>query len=370
MGKTSKKIDVKDGYIVYNKVRAYVEGTYINYRILNENRKVEKVLSFNMWDDFSFSGTIYNEEKLDKIDEMKELEFVIDKENLMYNPLKQLLGEEKQFLLDDDNSYETNKKTMQIVAEEENIKVIFKNGKEEKELFDEKFKVFIKNILHDGRSKLSREKDGDTKGRLINLFKEFDVSLVPKETLEGFIMPEFEIGINNLDYYKETIFEIIPELKKADGFEHKHPHHCYDVWEHTIKALQKSNPDLQIRLALLLHDIGKPHSYWEGEDGVRHFPGHPEKSAQMSREILTRLGYTDKEIEDICYLVEYHDTIIDVDNLQTNNIELIKKQLHMQYCDAYAHDPKHIAKRIKKLDEIKEKLEEKINKRIEVEEER
>ena len=185
-----------------------------------------------------------------------------------------------------------------------------------------------------------------------------------KEILEGNLLDNIEL------LHKETIFEIIPELKLADGFEHKHPHHCYDVWEHTKVALEKSKPDLQVRLALLLHDIGKPHSYWEGEDWVRNFPGHPEKSAQMAKEILTRLGYVEDEIQAICYLVEYHDTIIDVDNLQTNNIELIKKQLHMQYCDAYAHDPKHIAKRIKKLDEIKEKLEEKINKRIEVEEER
>lgn len=154
------------------------------------------------------------------------------------------------------------------------------------------------------------------------------------------------------------------------GFEHKHPHHCYDVWEHTIKAVQKSRPDLQIRLALLLHDIGKPYSYVEGEDGVRHFPGHPEKSAQMSREILTRLGYEQKEIDEICYLVEHHDTIIDVNNLKINNIELIKKQLYIQYCDAYAHHPNHIVKRIKKLDEIKEKLQEKIKEIENIKEER
>lgn len=176
-----------------------------------------------------------------------------------------------------------------------------------------------------------------------------------KEKLENIIME------NQIHYFDENIlFTIIPELKDCEGFNHKHPHHCYDVWEHTKVAMRKSKPDLQIRLALLLHDIGKPHSYQEDGE-IRHFHGHPQKSSEMSKEILTRLGYNQKEIEKICYLIENHDTIINVDNVDKNNIELTKKLLYIQYCDAYAHDPKHIEKRIKKLDKIKEKLMEKMN---------
>ncbi len=179
-----------------------------------------------------------------------------------------------------------------------------------------------------------------------------------KEKLENIIME------NQIHYFDENIlFTIIPELKDCEGFNHKHPHHCYDVWKHTKEAMRKSKPDLQIRLALLLHDIGKPHSYQEDGE-IRHFHGHPQKSSEMSKEILTRLGYNQKEIEKICYLIENHDTIINVDNVDNvdkNNIELTKKLLYIQYCDAYAHDPKHIEKRIKKLDKIKEKLIEKMN---------
>ena len=176
-----------------------------------------------------------------------------------------------------------------------------------------------------------------------------------KEELENIIME------NQIHYFDENIlFTIIPELKDCEGFNHKHPHHCYDVWKHTKEAMRTSKPDLQIRLALLLHDIGKPHSYQEDGE-IRHFHGHPQKSSEMSKEILTRLGYNQKEVEEICYLIENHDTIINVDNVDKNNIELTKKLLYIQYCDAYAHDPKHIEKRIKKLDEIKEKLIEKMN---------
>lgn len=156
---------------------------------------------------------------------------------------------------------------------------------------------------------------------------------------------------------EKIIFKIIPELEASKGFDQKHPHHCYDLWEHTKVALSKSKPDLQIRLALLLHDIGKPYSYQEDEN-VRHFHGHPQKSAEIAERILQRLGYTEKEVEDICYLIKNHDTLINVNQINESNMELTKKLLYIQYCDAYAHAPQHVDKRIKKLDTIYEQIKE------------
>ena len=85
------------------------------------------------------------------------------------------------------------------------------------------------------------------------------------------------------------ILDLIPELKNTIGFEKKNPHHHLDVWNHTLLALSLSEKDFDIRLCLLLHDIGKPFSYQDEE--VRHFHGHPEVSNKMSLEILNRLGY-------------------------------------------------------------------------------
>ena len=65
---------------------------------------------------------------------------------------------------------------------------------------------------------------------------------------------------NNMDY----LLDIIPELKYMMGFDHKHPHHHLDVWNHTLYALSLSKRDFDVRFALLLHDIGKPFSYQEG----------------------------------------------------------------------------------------------------------
>lgn len=355
-----KTIDIKNGKIMCRESEGYTISTSFRYFVLDENGKPMKNFDFNMWDDFSFAA---NKRNLHLEENLKKIEFVIEKENPMYIPIKNFLNGEESFILDDDDTSEINKKTMEILDTQENIKIIFKKNEAEKEdkyeaIFN-KFRVFIKNILYDGRSKLDQNSGDKTKERLINLFKDLKVEICSKEALED-ILTNWSYGINRLyGNDKEIVFKIIPELEYTVGFDQKHPHHSYDVWEHTVKAVEKSKNDLDIRLALLLHDIGKPHSYQE-ENGIRHFKGHPQKSEEMTQEILTRLGYDEKKIEDICYLVEHHDDIIDVNQVNSNNRELIEKLLHIQYCDAYAHAPEHIEKRIKKLDGIKLQMEEKI----------
>ncbi len=173
-----------------------------------------------------------------------------------------------------------------------------------------------------------------------------------REILENLLLSKYF----KIDANKEKVFKIIPELKAEDGFDQKHPHHCFNVWDHTMEALKRSKPDLQIRIALLLHDIGKPYSYQEDGD-IRHFRGHPQKSAEISKQILQRLGYSDKEVEDLCYLINNHNTLIDINKVNENNLELTKKLLYIQYCDAYAHHPAHIKERIEKLDRVLEKIE-------------
>jgi tRNA nucleotidyltransferase (CCA-adding enzyme) len=155
---------------------------------------------------------------------------------------------------------------------------------------------------------------------------------------------------NNITSNLYSLLEIIPELKPCIGFDQKHPHHHLDVWEHTLLALSMSEEDLEVRLALLLHDIGKPYSYQDEE--VRHFHGHPEVSAMMARKILNRLGLDQESINRICYLIRYHDT----DIRELDNNELITKLYKVQTCDALAHHPNHLDKRKKYLEDIKVKM--------------
>lgn len=240
---------------------------------------------------------------------------------------------------------------MQINKENDIVKIIFSNNQEEevfsKGVISENFNVFVKNIGPDNRSRLS----SDTKIRLWNFIHDIRISIAGKEILEDYLK---EDKIYLLD--KRFIFKIIPELKKEVGFEQKNDYHIYDVWEHTLRVLEKSDNDLEIRLAVLLHDIGKPHLYQE-ENGVRHFKGHAEKSAEIAKEILTRLGYEEKQIEDICYLIGNHAKTINVDDVNKENLEITKKLLHIQYCDAYGYNPKYLRDVLDKLDVIYRRLE-------------
>lgn len=155
---------------------------------------------------------------------------------------------------------------------------------------------------------------------------------------------------NNLDY----LITLIPEIQAMIGFEHKHPHHHLDVWQHTLEVLKNLNTtDLELNLAALLHDIGKPFCYQEGN--IRHFHGHAETSAKITKHALKKIGYNYNFIDRILYLVAKHDTLIDPLNLD-NNIEIVIKRLQLQYADAKSHHPDKVSFRLQKLDSIASKL--------------
>ena len=151
----------------------------------------------------------------------------------------------------------------------------------------------------------------------------------------------------------DDLLKIMPEIKYMVGFEHRHPHHHLDVWNHTLLAISLSPNDFDVRLCLLLHDIGKPFSYQEGE--IRHFKNHPKVSAQIAETILKRLNFKDDYIKTICYLIANHDSPISNDMLE-NNYELCLKLYEIQRCDALAHHPDKLERRKEYLNKTKEKI--------------
>lgn len=107
--------------------------------------------------------------------------------------------------------------------------------------------------------------------------------------------------------YADVFSVVIPEIEPCIGFRQNNPHHIYDVWEHTLCALEESPNDLWVRLTLLFHDIGKPLCYTEDENGVGHFYGHPAVSEQMSRARMRALRFSNREIDTVGQLVKHHD---------------------------------------------------------------
>lgn len=144
---------------------------------------------------------------------------------------------------------------------------------------------------------------------------------------------------------QDTLLRIIPELKDMVGFDQRHPHHHLDAWEHTLCALSHAPMDYDVRLAVLLHDIGKPHSV-EVDGDINHYPFHGAVSARMTNEILHRLGYPTQYINEIATIVEMHDIGLSKHDIATNNA-LAKKLFEVQKCDIHAHNPEKNERRYK-----------------------
>lgn len=107
--------------------------------------------------------------------------------------------------------------------------------------------------------------------------------------------------------YFDVIGQFIPEILPMVGLSQDNPYHCYDVWEHTLHALEATTPEAILRLTMLLHDIGKPVTISHDEKGIGHFYGHVEKGVQMAEEILKRMKYDRKTIDLVTRLIAYHD---------------------------------------------------------------
>ncbi len=107
--------------------------------------------------------------------------------------------------------------------------------------------------------------------------------------------------------FADVIGTVLPEIAPMRGFLQNNPHHCRDVWEHTLAALDASPPDLLIRLALLFHDSGKPFTYTEDAAGVGHFHGHPAVSERLADQAMRRLRFDTAARERVCRLVKAHD---------------------------------------------------------------
>jgi len=100
---------------------------------------------------------------------------------------------------------------------------------------------------------------------------------------------------------------IVPELLEGVGFE-QNQYHAYDVFRHTLRAVDFAPPDLTVRLAALLHDVGKPRSAQPpGPRGEHTFYEHEFLGEEMAREILLRLRYPTREAERVALLVREHN---------------------------------------------------------------
>ncbi|MFI9601768.1 CCA tRNA nucleotidyltransferase [Streptomyces sp. NPDC052043] len=103
---------------------------------------------------------------------------------------------------------------------------------------------------------------------------------------------------------------VLPELP-ALRLERDEHHRHKDVYDHTLIVLEQAmaleeEPDLTLRLAALLHDIGKPRTRRFEKDGRVSFHHHEVVGAKMTKKRMTALKYSNELVKDVSRLVELH----------------------------------------------------------------
>ena len=169
----------------------------------------------------------------------------------------------------------------------------------------------------------------ETKAAIIEsaaLIKEISKERVRDELIK-IVMAES--ATDGIELLRETglLRYIMPELEEGYGVE-QNKHHIYTVWEHNLLALQyavKNNWSLEVRLASLLHDVGKPRvKSGKGEDAT--FYAHEVVGAKMVRDILSRLKFSGEQAAKITKLVRYHLFYYNVDEVSESSVRrLVRK---------------------------------------------
>lgn len=138
---------------------------------------------------------------------------------------------------------------------------------------------------------------------------------------------------------------VIPELEEAIGIDQNQAH-SYDVFEHLLRSLQHAADKgwpLEIRLAALLHDIGKPASRrWSDEKRDWTFHGHEVIGARIAKKILQDLRFPGETTDTVVKLIRWHMFFSDPDAVTLSAVrrtitnvgqDQIKNLLNLRICD-------------------------------------
>ena len=107
--------------------------------------------------------------------------------------------------------------------------------------------------------------------------------------------------------YAEVFAFLIPPLGPCIGFDQRTPYHRWDVYEHLVRSVETVAPTEVLRLAMLLHDVGKPACFTLDAQGIGHAYGHQKRSAELAAPVLDGLHPDNATRERVLLLVEYHD---------------------------------------------------------------
>ena len=141
----------------------------------------------------------------------------------------------------------------------------------------------------------------------VSLLKNISYERIRDEFVKILLDKNVKLGINLL---KELhILDIIlPEIVETYDYDQNSKYHENNLYDHIIDVVGYSPEVLEIRLAALLHDLGKPSTFSMGEDGVAHYYGHEVESSEIARNVLRRFKFSNEIIKNVRILIENHMT--------------------------------------------------------------
>ena len=215
MEKYEKQVNDKRKLMYTVDKEGFSRMSTISEMFLDENNRMK--LDLCRWDDYGFNLWIENEDDANKV----SLEYDIN--HPLYLPLMHLINYDEEILIDDDDTYEYNKKYMLIHRVDNKVNIDFVNNLNKPFEF-RKFSVFIKNIAEDGRSKLT-DNPIDVKTRLWLFYKEVSKIMTNEPdnqiTIEEYYLrnstnPRYDI-LKDF-YYRQTYEKLQEEYTPTKGY--------------------------------------------------------------------------------------------------------------------------------------------------------
>jgi tRNA nucleotidyltransferase (CCA-adding enzyme) len=142
--------------------------------------------------------------------------------------------------------------------------------------------------------------------RSLDSFRKVSAERVRDELRKLLLAPVPSAGIENLRA-TGLLAEILPELLPTIGCQ-QNRYHQHDVYHHTLATLDAATPDFIVRMAALLHDLGKPRTQTPRPDapGEFSFFRHEQVGAELAAAICARLKLPTHERDTLCALVAGH----------------------------------------------------------------
>jgi tRNA nucleotidyltransferase (CCA-adding enzyme) len=137
----------------------------------------------------------------------------------------------------------------------------------------------------------------------IDVFRKVAAERVREELLKILASPHAASGIELLR--SSGLLEvIIPEMIPMVGFP-QNSFHKHDVYAHSLKSLAHAQGDAVLKLAVMLHDVGKPRTAG-GTPGEHTFYGHEKVSAELADLFLERFRFSKEERRRVSILIQHH----------------------------------------------------------------